>query len=212
MDAIANGIVADGTNDDTAAWNTLLASATALGATVFLRANLTSRITAPITPPSKARILGGPGATIRQDTVNVPAFDLLDRDDVVIEGLTITNNATRTYLATAFRGSAGYVYSAGIWCSGSRNLFRDLTISNFTSAIYLNSWDGADFNQYEVGNTIQNVTVSDVDFGLLAVGQDRPLVHALRGSYSLTAASPNPPHLIYWSDGSVGARLRLKPM
>lgn len=204
VDVTANGVTADGTTDDTAAWNAILAATAAIGATAYLRGGLTSKITAPLTPPDRTRVLGGPGATIAQATVNKPAFDLYDVDDVTVQGLTLTNTATRTYLATTFRGSAGYIYSAGVWANGERNTFRDLTISNFTSAIYLTSWDGADFNQFRAGNVIDNVKVSSVDFGLLAVGQDSPVVSGLVGSFSLTSASPNPPHLIYWSDGAVG--------
>ncbi len=202
VDITQRGIRCDG-SDEGAALQALLGTLTAVGAGAFIPAGKVVTTSTPIQPPAGSRIDGR--GTVRMTTVNQPAFDVLNRDSVSISGITIENVATRAYLATGFRGSAGYVYSAGIWSNSERGIFRDLSIKGFTSGIYLNSWtSGSDFTAMKYGNIVQDVTVENVDFGLLAVGQDSPVIRGLRGSYSMAAGSSNPPHLIYWSDGIVG--------
>lgn len=202
VDVTKNGVVADGVTDDSTAWASVLDSAVALGAIAVLPVGKHSRVTTPITPPSGAKIIGERGSKITQATVNTPVFDVFDQDNIWIEGLALEGGSERLYADGSFRGSQQFVYSAGIWCNGQGCTFRNLTVSNLTSGVYVTSWNGTDFNRFRVGNKIEGLSVSQVDFGVLFVGQDGLRIRDVRGTYSYSPGSGNPPHLIYGSDGA----------
>ncbi len=199
VSALDVGLLLNGT-DESGRANAVLPALTAAGLGLAIPAGRRLTLASPLTPPAGAIITGGRGAEIAQTVVNTPAIDNT-ADTVTVTGLHILNTQARAYLATSFRGSAGYVYSAGIWSSGNHCTFRNLSVSGFTSGVYLTSWNGVDFTKAKQANAITGLSVDDVDFGILATGQDDPVVVGVSGSYSLTPSSPNPPHLIYWSEG-----------
>lgn len=138
--------------------------------------------------------------TIIQNLENSPVFSIVG-DDVSIIGLTLETPYNRIYDANgAIFGASSFVYSAGVWSNMERGLFQNLKIKNFTCGINLASWSNPGLSKDVFDNTIDNVFVEDVDFGLLAMGQKNLSVTAMTGHISISEDSPHPPHLIYISD------------
>lgn len=140
---------------------------------------------------------------VRQLTFAEPVFDCLNSDDVKIVGgdLRYTGDRTIPGVMNSFRGSAGKIYSAGIWSNGERCIFRDQRVSGFVSGIYLSNWNGTDLSGYKAKNKIEGLVVDTVDWGVLYVGQS-DLYFDVRGSYVQSPGSTDPAHLVYGSGGT----------
>ncbi|GGW68529.1 glycosyl hydrolase family 28-related protein [Streptomyces xantholiticus] len=142
--------------------------------------------------------------TIKQRTWGLAVFDIRDADDVEIRNLTLRANpvdrSVRPDDATIAEGRV-MVYNAGIFSNGSRTSVSNVTIHGFMSGVLLTVYNWP-VNRFDLplreDCRISDVEVHDVDFGLTAVGQLRPVVRRLSGSYSMSYYSA-PPHLIYFS-------------
>lgn len=155
----------------------------------------------PLVPPAGLRIFGAGSdvSVIRQASWGKPVFDLIDKDDVTVEGVGVTYTGDRTTQALpSFRGQAGRTYSAGIWTNGERNVFRDVRVTGFVIGVSCGNWNGASLAGYRVGNRIEGLVVDDVDWGVLFFGQD-DFYFDVSGSYSLSPGSSDPSHLVYGS-------------
>lgn len=196
------GAVGDGTTDDTTHIQNAINSATAQSIVNFPGTSAFYKITAPLTGLSNLILRGeGKGTIIDQQTWGKPAFDLIGCNDISVEQMMIrTTQARTTITGSPFRGSDINVYNAGVWANGSRVATRHLYCSGFRSGVYYSNWNGSQLLGQQSDNLVDDIVVDTVDFGFLTLGQLRPVVTRLRGTYQGTIGSADPTHLIYWSD------------
>lgn len=197
--------VGDGITDDTTAIQS--AATAAAGLTLFFPkpANY-YKITGPIAIAANTTIVLDPGVIIEQVTAHMPVFDcnLVDGVSVNGNGALLRYTGARAYAPNpTFRGDVEYAYAAGVWSSGSRTHVRNLRVEGFTEGVHLSGWNGTALTAYaKDSNVIENVRVATVDFGVLATGQTSLVIQGLRGIYAISSGAPNPPHLIYISNGA----------
>jgi hypothetical protein len=204
-----HGATGDGTTDDLGA---IVAAISAAGTgTPILFPEGTYLISAALAPMEGQRLVGsGIGrTTIVQDTWGPPAFDVLT-DGVEISDMTITSAVADrdTDIPGSFRGAATRTYSAGIWSSAHRTRYSRLAIDTFIIGIRLDNWnlDGiAGVTVKAADQTVTDIELTDVDFGVSARGQARPRIRNIRGSYLLQAGSSDPAHLVYFGGTNTNA-------
>lgn len=139
------------------------------------------------------------GASIRQITWRKPVFDCGVTDDVTIEGPgRLYSTEVRTNGATSFRGDDEDRYGAGVWTAGNRTTVRKLRVDGLDSGVHATNWTtGITHTGTPTGLVVDDLVVSNVDFGVLCVSQDGPHIENVRGSYVRSTGSPDPAHLVY---------------
>lgn len=191
--------------DETAAFGTLLTAGAGKLIHLYPAASGEYLVSAAIAmATAKTRIVCMPGTVVRQTTKYLPVFDV-SADEVVIEGLHARWTGSRAYTGggSPFRGDDPYNYGAAIWSNGNRGVFRNIRAYGFTSGIYLSAWNGSTLAPHsKVGNVVDGLEIDQCDFGLLFCGQVDLSFTGVRGTYTLQTSSPNPPHLVYGSDGA----------
>lgn len=148
---------------------------------------------------------------IEQLTWGKPVFDVMPTaNDSRIIFRRVFSTQPRTHIpGGGFRGDQLYLYSAGVFLCADNCTIKGRS-EGFTAGIVPSGWDGTSgLNRRGKSNTI-DMTVKDVDFGALVLGQDE-LNITMRGTYALQTNSPNPPHLIYFSD-NIGFLRSRNPM
>lgn len=148
---------------------------------------------------------------IEQLTWGKPVFDVLPAaNDSRIIFRRVFSTQPRTHIpGGGFRGDQLYLYSAGVFLCADNCTIKGRS-EGFTAGIVPSGWDGTSgLNRRGKSNTI-DMTVKDVDFGALVLGQDE-LNITIRGTYALQTNSPNPPHLVYFSD-NIGFLRSRNPM
>lgn len=196
------GAVGDGVTDDTAAIQAALDAGT--GATVHfpLVAGGFYSVDDALLVGASTSVTMAKGVVIEQTTKYTPVFDVLDADDVTITGGTLRWTGSRAYTGGGtFRGGNEYLYGAGVWSNSDRTVVDGVTVTGFTCGVFLSAWNGAALQDSQAeGSRIYDLTVENVDFGVLASGHDNLSLGGIRGSYALQTTSPNPSHLVYISN------------
>jgi hypothetical protein len=156
----------------------------------------TYSINAPLTPPAGVTLLASRGCTISQVTQYTPVFDLFNVDNVTIDdGFTLVNaSGPPPGQGTAFRGDAGYCYSAGVWFNGSGNTIGNLRIKDFAMGVYAN-WNTV---ANGVGNRIGDLEISGCNHGVLYLCQTGLRIGNIYvHDHVDSSAGANPTHAIY---------------
>lgn len=198
--------VGDGSTIDTTVIQAALDAVPSTGGTLFFPPGI-YQINAALVPKALTRIIGaGRGVTtIRTPDVDHPAFDLLDRDDVTIAGMSLVNTGSRLYPSSTFRGSNIRGYRAGIWTNSSRLTVRDVYIDNFYTGLTLSNWNSAAGTSTGAprDNRMFNLEVEHADFGILCWGQKGLLLdgYVCRNDIDTSVpAGTDPTHAFYTSE------------
>lgn len=158
-------------------------------------------LTSPLTLPADGILVDAEDATFTQTVWAKPAFDLIGRNDLVLDLGTVEFDGTRGGVGSSYRGSSGYVSGAAVWINGDRNKVRQLHSVAMSVGVFLSSWNGTSANdRVGVGNRLGNVEVEGANFGLLYVGQNGMQVEEIYGHDDIDDSSgANPTHVVYGS-------------
>ncbi len=203
------GVVGDG-SDETAGIVAALAAAVPGQRVWFPRPVSYYRVSAAVPVPAGVAVLGaGIGCEIRQSTQLKPVFDVLNADNVLISGFTLTNASGPPPSAGAsFRGDSGYAYSAGVWANGNRITVENLRIKDFGMGVYLNASNGTvnGVSPLRVGNRVRNLEISGANHGVLYLMQEDLEIEGIYSHDHVDSSSGvNPVHAIYGT-GAVSQR------
>ena len=144
----------------------------------------------------------GEATRIRQTVFPRPVFEILS-DDVIVDGFRFDGGTwNATGFATLFRGGETLQgWSCGVWMGGHRNVVRNVRATNFISAVRTSNFDVPSDQDVAAkdGCSVENITHSDVAFGLLVRGVKNFTFRNIKGSYKLMPGSGLPPHLLYFT-------------
>lgn len=158
-------------------------------------------LTAPLYVMANNTHIDAMGATFQQTVWLTAGFDLSSVNGCLLDIGLIEFTGTRAGQGTSFRGSAGYVYGAGVWLNGDYNYIRNLTTQNMAVGVTLSSWNGTGtYDRVGVGNHLGHVSGSGANWGALWVGQQDLIIDDIFYHDDHDDSSgTNPTHVIYCS-------------
>jgi hypothetical protein len=156
--------------------------------------------TIAITKPIIIRGESSVNTEIRQSTWGKPIFDVYGVDGLDISRLYLTNSGTRIDINGGYRSYNLSSYCAGIWLQGNNNNIHDLRIKGFVAGVFL----AGDLANHSSKNTVYNIAVDTVDFGVLMSRNDFCVIRGITGTF-VSSQPDDPPHLLYLVNEGIGA-------
>jgi len=149
------------------------------------------------------------GVEVRQTVWEQPGIDILDTDDVTVDGGVFRYVGTRGGTGATVRGNSGYNMGAAIWSNGHRTRVLGARVIGHASGVMLSCWDSTTsvlVSKRTKDCRVTGLEASGVNFGVIWTGQDGLAIHDLL-VYDLVddSSGANPIHAIYAS-GSPGVR------
>jgi hypothetical protein len=153
-------------------------------------------------PADNITLLFSPGCEIHVPTWGQAGIDAFNRSGIVVRGNpTIRYIGVRgDHLAASYRGSGGYVNTAGFYTNRDR-CDVEITTVGMVCGVFFSSFNGVSaVDRVGVDNIITSLHCTDYNFGVLWVGQDGLHLKSLVGRGDLDdSGGVNPTHLYYAS-------------
>jgi hypothetical protein len=206
----------DGVADDTAELQAAL-DAAGEGTCVIMPPSVAYRITASLVPPAGCHVLMHPKTVIRQETAHAPAFDILDKPGVTIEGGELRWDGPRVFNfnPSGPRGVNARELWCGIYTNSDNTTIRNVRIYGFYSGITIYGWGGVAIETNGVKNVrVHGVTIDTCASGILAGGFDGLFIDELHGKFvQMPTGTTVPPwsHMLYCtqSGGATSRNLQI---
>lgn len=155
-------------------------------------------------PADNITLQFAPGCEIHVPTWGQAGIDAFNRSGIVVRGnptIRYTGvRGTHTSIPASYRGSNGYVNTAGFYTNRDRCDIEITTVGMVCGAFF-SSFDGSTANDRTgVDNVITSLVAYDYNFGVLWVSQDGMHLKKLVGRGDLDdSGGVNPTHLYYCS-------------